>query len=254
MSRVRNGPTPVPRREHVRAKRSRPCRRAGDGRERLLETLAPWRTKPARPPTRCARRASGDLQAWLASIERDHAVRVAVDGPDAAGKTTLACEVAACLADVHRRPAICVSLDGFHLDQRRRHRRGRPSPEGYIDDSFDYASLKRVVLDPLRPGATMRLRHVVFDFRTDAPVAGPRWASHNPDRSTWCGHTQSFPRPVSGGLRGRVRPGIRCVGTNTRRVALSAPLLEARRRSGRGARRWVGPADWAITRRGGVRC
>jgi len=83
-------------------------------------------------------------------------------------------EVAACLVDVHRRPAICVSLEGFAFDQRRRYRRGRPSPEGYIDDSFDYASLKRVVLDPLRPGGTTRLRRAVFDFRTDAPVAGPR--------------------------------------------------------------------------------
>jgi uridine kinase len=111
----------------------------------------------------CIRR----LAVWLASIEHDHAVHVAVDGPDAAGKTTLAREVAACLADVHRRLTICVSLDGFHFDQRRRYRRGRPSPEGYIDDSFDEASLKRVVLDPLRPGATMRFRHTVFDFRTD---------------------------------------------------------------------------------------
>jgi uridine kinase len=72
-------------------------------------------------------------------------VRVAVDGPDAAGKTTLAREVAACLAGVHRRPAISASLDGFAFDDRRRHRRGRPSSDGYIDDSFDYASLKRVV-------------------------------------------------------------------------------------------------------------
>jgi hypothetical protein len=253
VSPVRNGPTPVPR-EHVRAKRSRPCRRAGDGRERLLETLAPWRTKPARPPTRCARRASGDLQPGSRRSSATTPCASPSMDPMRRARPRWPARFAACLADVHRRPAICVSLDGLHLDQRRRHRRGRPSPEGYIDDSFDYASLKRVVLDPLRPGATMRFRHVVFDFRTDAPVAGPRWASHNPDRSTRCGHTQSFPRPVSGGLRGRVRPGIRCVGTNTRRVALSAPLREARRGSGRGARRWVGAADWAITRRGGVRC
>jgi uridine kinase len=96
----------------------------------------------------CVRR----LAAWLASIERDHAVRVAVDGPDAAGNTTLARELAACLTDVHCRPAICVSLDGFHFDKRRRYRRGRLSPEGYIDDAFDYAALRRVVLDPLGPG------------------------------------------------------------------------------------------------------
>jgi hypothetical protein len=36
------------------------------------------------------------------------------------------------------------------------YRRGRLSPEGYIDDSFDYAALKPMVFGPLRPAGTMR--------------------------------------------------------------------------------------------------
>jgi uridine kinase len=124
---------------------------------------------PGSTRSRCVRR----LAAWVASIERDHTVRVAVDGPDAAGKTTLAGEVADCLAEVHGRPAICVSLDGFHFDKQRRYRRGRLSPEGYIEDSFDVEALKRVVLDPLGPGGSMVFHRATFDFKSDKPVRAP---------------------------------------------------------------------------------
>ena len=74
------------------------------------------------------------LASWLASLERPHTVRVAIDGPDAAGKTTLASELAACLEARHERSAVQVSLDGFQRPAERRHRRGRLSPEGYLDD------------------------------------------------------------------------------------------------------------------------
>jgi uridine kinase len=67
--------------------------------------------------------------------------RIAVDGPDAAGKTTLADELAHALRsrgfEVTR-----MSGDSFLRPAAERHRQGRHSPEGYFDDSFDYESLR----------------------------------------------------------------------------------------------------------------
>lgn len=63
--------------------------------------------------------------------------RVAIDGPDASGKTTLANELARALASravgVGR-----VSLDDFLRPEAERYRAGRESPEGYYRDSFDH--------------------------------------------------------------------------------------------------------------------
>jgi uridine kinase len=66
--------------------------------------------------------------------------RVAVDGVDAAGKTTLADELAA-----HLR-ADRISADDFLRPPEERYRRGRESPEGYYLVSFDHYRLRRAVL------------------------------------------------------------------------------------------------------------
>ena len=46
-------------------------------------------------------------------------------------------------------------------------------PEGYFFDSFDYASMRRALLEPLGPNGDLAYRSAVFDYRTDAPVAAP---------------------------------------------------------------------------------
>lgn len=107
------------------------------------------------------------LATHLASRRAPATVRVAVDGPDAAGKTTLADELARALSGL-RRPAIRLSIDGFHRPEKERRRRGSLSPEGYFLDSFDYDALRRLALDPLGPGGDGRYRRAIFDFRRDA--------------------------------------------------------------------------------------
>src|SRR4029077_17650697 len=91
----------------------------------------------------------GDLLDRLAeaieSVITAHPLRVAVDGPPAAGKTTLADELALLL------PAgggkfIRTSPEGFHLPRAQRYRRGEFSPEANYHDSFDYDTLRRVLL------------------------------------------------------------------------------------------------------------
>jgi uridine kinase len=66
--------------------------------------------------------------------------KVAIDGVDAAGKTTLADELAGMLPAARR-----LSADAFLRSTEERYRRGRESPEGYYLDSFDHARLREAV-------------------------------------------------------------------------------------------------------------
>ncbi len=110
------------------------------------------------------------LSMLIDSIRLSHPVRVAIDGPDAAGKTTLADELAAELR-LQGRQVIRASIDGFHRPRAERYRNGENSPDGYYNDSFDYKTLRRVLLEPLGVGGSREYRRAVFDFRTDAPLA-----------------------------------------------------------------------------------
>ncbi len=90
-------------------------------------------------------------------------VLVGIDGPDAAGKTTLADALAAVLPG----PVIRASIDGFHNPRRIRLRQGELSAQGYYRDSFDYPALEAGLLDPFargEPSVTTR----IFDHRVDA--------------------------------------------------------------------------------------
>ena len=91
----------------------------------------------------------------IIEIKRPHPVRVALDGPDAAGKTTLAEELVAPLQG-RGRPVIRASIDGFHNPASIRYARGPMSPEGYYYDSFNYQTLVESLLAPLGPGGSRR--------------------------------------------------------------------------------------------------
>jgi uridine kinase len=111
------------------------------------------------------------LGGLLLDLERPHPLRVAIDGPDAAGKTMLADELAELLEG--KRPVIRAGIDGFHNPREYRLRRGPDSPEGYFLDSFDYEALCEMLLDPLGPGGSRRYRRALFDYRVDEEVAAP---------------------------------------------------------------------------------
>ena len=110
-----------------------------------------------------------ELTRAIAATERDHPVRVAIDGVGASGKTALAEELAESLRALGR-TVIRASIDGFHRPRAVRHARGGLSPEGYLDDSFDYDAVRSCLLAPLGPGGDRRYRTAVFDFRTESPV------------------------------------------------------------------------------------
>ncbi|WP_245477848.1 uridine kinase [Bradyrhizobium guangxiense] len=96
----------------------------------------------------------------------DRTVRVAIDGVDGAGKTTFANELGSLVA-TKGRPVIRASVDGFHNPRAVRYRRGRHSPEGFFEDSYNYPALKQYLLDPLRPDGSRRYRRAFFDHVTD---------------------------------------------------------------------------------------
>jgi uridine kinase len=102
----------------------------------------------------------------LSGHTAEHTVRVAVDGPDAAGKTTLADELAVVLRQTGR-SALRASFDDFHRPRHERHQRGPLSPEGYFRDCFDFPALRRLVLQPLGPDGNGRFQPALRDYRTE---------------------------------------------------------------------------------------
>ncbi|WP_184833109.1 uridylate kinase [Allocatelliglobosispora scoriae] len=114
----------------------------------------------------------GRLADEVGSVATAHPVRVAVDGRPAAGKTTLADELAAVLRE-QGREVIRASIDDFLLPVAQRHRRGEDSAEGCYHDSFDFDTLYRALLDPLGPGGDRRFHQVVYDRGTDTSIVQP---------------------------------------------------------------------------------
>lgn len=110
------------------------------------------------------------LAAKIAGLARPHPARIAVDGVDGVGKSTLANNLAEALRQ--RRPQVIrASIDGFHNPRSARYRLGPTSPEGYFRDSFNYSALVELLLDPLGSGGSLKYCTAIFDYRNDSEVA-----------------------------------------------------------------------------------
>jgi uridine kinase len=88
--------------------------------------------------------------------------RVAVDGVDGAGKTSLADELAAELKR-RGRSTVRVSVDGFHNDRVVRYRKGRDSPDGFFRDSYDYERFVSLVVRPFSSAGSGIYTPAIFD-------------------------------------------------------------------------------------------
>lgn len=89
---------------------------------------------------------------------------VAVDGGDGSGKTVLADELARLLVTCVR-----ASLDDFHHPRTHRYAYGRTG-ETVWERGFDYAAVRRELLDPWRHGAGSAYRRRWHDLASDALV------------------------------------------------------------------------------------
>ncbi|MGW1787624.1 hypothetical protein ACWCO0_30765 [Streptomyces tubercidicus] len=124
------------------------------------------RSRPARD------QVIGRIADHLAARQPGHPLRVAVDGITAAGKTTLARALAAAVAD-RGRPAVHLSMDGFHHPRAHRHRQGSDSAIGYYQDAYDFPAFARCVLAPLGPGGDRRYRSRIIDLASDQAIDEP---------------------------------------------------------------------------------
>ncbi|WP_206050663.1 uridine kinase [Nocardioides speluncae] len=116
-------------------------------------------TSPAGAP------AFDDVVAEIAARAPSGRLRVAIDGGDGSGKTTLAARLAAAIDDAGRSSQV-IHVDDFMHGPAVRHRRGRNSPEGYLDDSYDYGALRRNVQRPT-PAGTVVIVEGLFLLRDE---------------------------------------------------------------------------------------
>lgn len=105
----------------------------------------------------------------IVTLPLEHPARVAVDGRSAAGKTTLADELAEAVR-ARGCGVIRASIDDFHRPgHKHRGQNGGWTPQSYYDQGYDYAAFRTLLLDPLGPGGDRRCRTALFDSLHDVP-------------------------------------------------------------------------------------
>lgn len=114
-----------------------------------------------------------ELARVVLEVVRPHPVRVAIDGCSAAGKTTLADELARVLEDRTRRPIIRVGIDYFKRAVALRTAYPQGSPESYYLDYWDNAAIRDRLLVPLGPGGSRRYRTAIMDLPARTAVDSP---------------------------------------------------------------------------------
>ncbi|MEU8225651.1 uridine kinase [Kribbella sp. NPDC048915] len=106
-------------------------------------------------------------------VERPHPVRVGVDGCSAAGKTTLADELADVLRRRTGREVIRAGLDHFKQAPELRTAYPVDSPESYYFEMYDNTAIRERLLAPLGPGGDRRYVAGLRDSSATVVLKGP---------------------------------------------------------------------------------
>jgi uridine kinase len=110
------------------------------------------------------------LARTLITVPSHQPLLVAIDGRSAAGKTTLADDLATRI-ERQGRPTFRSSLDDFHPPGHKyRSAERRYTPQTYLDEGYDYAAFRGVLLDPLRGSGERRCRLALWDSYHDQPT------------------------------------------------------------------------------------
>lgn len=117
-------------------------------------------------------RVLGQLVELILGFERQHPVRVAIDGRSGAGKSTL-CEELAALIRARGQAAIQVSSDDFYGLWLDKHNRRLLTAETLYSGAYDYATLRSLVLGPLGPGGSRRYRARWHDGWNEGEIREP---------------------------------------------------------------------------------
>lgn len=110
-----------------------------------------------------------ELAGRILRIGAGHPIRVGIDGPSAAGKTTLANRLADRLRTRTPRPVIRAELDHFMRMVEDRNAYPYDSPESYYLDAWDHPAIRAALLEPLGPGGHRRYRTAVGEPERVAP-------------------------------------------------------------------------------------
>ncbi len=124
----------------------------------LIISLKKMRTSPNRTELIL------ELATIINQIELPHPVLVGIDGAGNAGKTTFADELAEPLKKFGRN-IIRTTIDGFHNPPEIRRTKGKYSPQGYLEDSYNYSSIKKYLIDPLGPNGNLEYKESVYNFK-----------------------------------------------------------------------------------------
>ena len=89
---------------------------------------------------------------------------VAIDGVDGSGKTSFAANLA---FEIQNRPVIVIHADDFLNPSPVRHAKGRASPEGFWQDTYNYAALQDQLLTRLGPEGDGWYSPASYDSVTD---------------------------------------------------------------------------------------
>ncbi|WP_045745453.1 hypothetical protein [Actinoplanes rectilineatus] len=114
-----------------------------------------------------------ELTHRILAAHTPHPTRVGIDGCSAAGKTTLADNLAAHLRTRTPRPVIRVGIDHFKRPVHDRVAHPAGTPESYYHDMFDTGAVRDLLLAPLGPGGTRRYRTGITDITGRTPVDSP---------------------------------------------------------------------------------
>ena len=98
---------------------------------------------------------------------------VAIDGPLRSGKTGLADDLAAVLAE-RDHAVFRASMEGFHRSREAQAAFGADTPDRYYRCGFDESALRRVLVEPFRLGGSTAFVTRVWDPTRDAWVE-PKW-------------------------------------------------------------------------------
>jgi len=106
---------------------------------------------------------------WISRHRSSHPLRVGIDGISAAGKSSIADQLAHYLTgqgrEVHR-----SGMDAFYNPKEIRRKNTQDPVKGYVRDSFNYAAVLDSVLAPLGPQGSRRLTPAIYDFRTESEI------------------------------------------------------------------------------------
>jgi uridine kinase len=108
----------------------------------------------------------------VGAVKIAHPTRVAIDGIPAAGKTTMADELAVVLR-AQGREVIRATIEDFLTPRSVRFRQSEESAEIWYNESTDLDALHRVLLDPLGLGGDRRIQRAVYDKATDVALSPP---------------------------------------------------------------------------------